>query len=187
MDPAKLADARAVQVRPSEGKTMTAGGSGTTFKLYAADTGGPVSVVEHPIDPGVLVPPHVHSREGQISYVIEGEVEILVGGEVYHCAAGAYLFKPRGVRHTFWTAGAGPARVIEISTPGGVERYMEELFAMLGAGPPDPAGCSAWPPATGSPCSRPWASSSPPSTACGSWGAEGAAAARLSMPAADQR
>lgn len=141
MDPAKLADARgarAVLVTPPEGKAMTAGGSGTTFKLYADDTGGPVSVVEHPIDPGVLVPPHIHSREDQISYVIEGEVEMLVRNEVYHCAEGAYLFKPRGVRHTFWNAGAEPARLIEISTPGGVERYMEELFAMLGAGQPDP-------------------------------------------------
>ena len=142
MDPEKLADAeraRAVLVAPTEGKAVTAGGSGTTFKLYADDTGGAVSVVEHPIDAGVLVPPHIHSREDQISYVIEGEVEMLVGDKVYHCAAGAYLFKPRAVRHTFWNAGAEPARLIEISTPGGVERYMEELFTMLGSGPPDPA------------------------------------------------
>jgi quercetin dioxygenase-like cupin family protein len=71
----------------------------------AGDTGGRVSVVEHPIDPGILVPPHIHSREDQISYVIDGEVEMLVGDDVLHCAAGAYVFKPRGVRHGFWNLG----------------------------------------------------------------------------------
>jgi quercetin dioxygenase-like cupin family protein len=91
----------AVLVAPAQGKAMTAGGSGTTFKLYADDTGGPVSVVEHPIDPGILVPPHIHSREDQISYIIDGEVEMLVGDDVLHCTAGAYVFKPRGLRHAF--------------------------------------------------------------------------------------
>jgi quercetin dioxygenase-like cupin family protein len=131
-------DRRAVVVAAGDGKAMIAGGSGTIFKLDAGDTGGGVSVVEHPIDPGVLVPPHVHSREDQISHVVEGEVEMLVGDDVLHCAAGAWVFKPRGLRHTFWNAGERPARLAEISSPGGVERYMEELFGMLAAGPPDP-------------------------------------------------
>jgi hypothetical protein len=99
--------------------------------------------VEHPIDPGVLVPPHVHSREDQATYVVDGTVDILVGEAVTHCSPGTYVFKPRGVPHTFWNPGTTTARIIEISTPGGVERFMEGLFEMLSSGRPDPAAIGA--------------------------------------------
>ena len=129
----------ATSVHRGEGRSLHAGGSGTDFKLWSEATGGILSVVEHPIDPGVLVPPHVHSREDQTSYVVEGTIDILVGDSVIHCAAGSYVFKPRGVPHTFWNPGTEPARLVEISTPGGIERYMEGLFELLGSGSAEPA------------------------------------------------
>ena len=129
-------------IHVGEGRSLHGGGSGTDFKLWSEATGGVLSIVEHPIDPGVLVPPHVHSREDQTSYVIEGEVRVLVGETVLRCAAGSYVFKPRSVPHTFWNQGSAPARLIEISTPGGIERYMEGLFEMIasGEGTPEAVG-----------------------------------------------
>ena len=129
----------ATVVHAGEGRSLRAGGSGTDFKLWSADTGGLLSIVEHPIDPGILVPPHVHSREDQATYVIEGEVDILVGETVTRCGTGAYISKPRGLPHAFWNVGTAPARIMEISTPGGVERFMEGLFEILLSGRPDPA------------------------------------------------
>ncbi len=125
-------------IHAGEGRSLHGGGSGTDFKLWSEATGGVLSIVEHPIDPGVLVPPHVHSREDQTSHVIEGEVYVLVGDSVLRCAAGSYVFKPRNVPHTFWNEGSAPARLIEISTPGGVERYMEGLFEMIASGQATP-------------------------------------------------
>jgi quercetin dioxygenase-like cupin family protein len=134
---------KATVIHAGEGRSLHAGGSGTDFKLWSDDTGGLLSIVEHPIDPGVLVPPHVHSREDQATYVIEGSVDILVGETVTRCPTGTYVFKPRGVQHTFWNPGSSPARLIEISTPAGIERYMESLFEILTSGQVDPAAIAA--------------------------------------------
>jgi mannose-6-phosphate isomerase-like protein (cupin superfamily) len=92
------------------GRSLRAGGFGTDFNLWSENSRGLLSVVEHPIDAGILGPPHVHSREDQTSYVIEGQVDMLVGEETFRRPPGSYVFKPRGIPHTFWNPGGLPAR-----------------------------------------------------------------------------
>jgi hypothetical protein len=54
------------------------------------------------------------------------------------------IFKPRGQWHSFWNAGDEPARILEIISPAGLERYFERVVELLGAGePPDPAALEA--------------------------------------------
>ena len=54
------------------------------------------------------------------------------------------IFKPRGLWHSFWNAGDEPARILEIISPAGLERYFERVVELLGAGePPDPAALEA--------------------------------------------
>jgi hypothetical protein len=52
--------------------------------------------------------------------------------------AGGYISKPRGELHTMWNAGPTEARMIEVITPAGFERFFLELAEMFEAGPPDP-------------------------------------------------
>jgi hypothetical protein len=59
-------------VKPGEGRSVWLGGMGVVFKVSGADTGGAFAVVEHPIEPGRLVLPHVHLHEDEYSYVLEG-------------------------------------------------------------------------------------------------------------------
>jgi hypothetical protein len=59
-------------VKPGEGRSVSLGGMGVVFKVSGADTGGAFAVVEHPIEPGRLVLLHVHLREDEYSYVLEG-------------------------------------------------------------------------------------------------------------------
>lgn len=122
---------RAGLTGPSEGLALLAGGRGTIFKLWAEELNGRISIVEHPIEPGVLVPPHVHSREDQIALVLEGTVGMLVGDQTLLCPPGSYVCKPRGLPHAFWNQTSQPARLAEICVPGGVERYMQRLFEQL--------------------------------------------------------
>src|SRR5262249_27873876 len=61
-----------VVVKPGEGRSVWLGGMGAVFKVSGADTGGAFAVVEHPIEPGRLVLPHVHRHEDEYSYVLEG-------------------------------------------------------------------------------------------------------------------
>ena len=112
------------------------GGLGVVYKVTGAATGGAFAIVEHPLRPGALAgPPHTHAHEDEFSYVLEGRVGFLVGEEAFEADEGAYVAKPRGLAHTFWNAGAAPARIMEMIAPGGFERYFEELAAILAVGP----------------------------------------------------
>jgi quercetin dioxygenase-like cupin family protein len=58
---------------------VSLGGIGVVFTIPAALTGDAYTVVEHPVRPGTLVPPHLHTREDELSYVVEGEFGARVG------------------------------------------------------------------------------------------------------------
>jgi mannose-6-phosphate isomerase-like protein (cupin superfamily) len=115
------------------------GGLGVTFKVSGEETRGAYAIVEHPLQPGALAgPPHTHTREDEVSLVLEGEIGVEIGDEVFTVPAGSYVVKPRGVPHTFWNAGPAPARIQEIISPAGFEAYFREVAAVLASGgPPD--------------------------------------------------
>ena len=92
------------------------------------DSGGGFSLVEHPMSPRALgAPLHRHSREDEYSFVLEGRVGALLGDEVAEGDPGDLIFKPRNQWHTFWNAGDTPARMLEIISPAGFEKYFAEL------------------------------------------------------------
>jgi quercetin dioxygenase-like cupin family protein len=113
----------------------------TATTRLTADQTGSISVVEHVFSPGSLVPPHRHTREDEISYVVEGEIGFRSDGREVSIGAGGYIVKPRGELHSMWNAGPVPARMIEMISPAGFEQYFVELaeaFAAAGRRP-DPA------------------------------------------------
>lgn len=121
-----------------EGQLVWIGGIGVQFKLDGTDTQGAFSVVEHPVEPGALAPPHTHSREDEFSYVLEGTIGVKIGDQEFQASRGAYIIKPRGVPHAFWNAGPEPARLLEIIAPPGFEHHFVQLAALLHEpGPPD--------------------------------------------------
>jgi quercetin dioxygenase-like cupin family protein len=123
-------------VRPGEGRAVEVGGVGVVFKLWGQDTGGALSVVEHPFAVGALVPPHVHTREDEYSIVTEGEIGFRSGDREVVLPAGGYITKPRGELHAMWNAGTVPARMIEIISPAGFEHLFREVADLVEAGPP---------------------------------------------------
>ena len=130
-------------VRPGQGRAGNLGTIGVVFKLWSADTGGAVSVVEHPFPVGALVPPHLHTREDEFSIVTEGEIGFRSGDREAVLEAGGYITKPRGELHTMWNAGATPARMIEIISPGGFEGFFRDIVELTSQGQPDPAAIGA--------------------------------------------
>jgi quercetin dioxygenase-like cupin family protein len=73
-----------------------------------------VAIVEHPMEPHVIVEPHVHSDENELSYVVAGTTWVRVGKREVKALPGSYVWKPRGVMHSFWNPGPDPARVLEV-------------------------------------------------------------------------
>lgn len=124
-------------VRPGEGRAGNLGSIGVVFKLWGADTGGALSVVEHPFPVGALVPPHLHTREDEYSIVTEGEIGFRSGDREVVLGPGGYITKPRGELHTMWNAGTTPARMIEIISPAGFENFFRDLTDLTASGPPD--------------------------------------------------
>ena len=123
---------------PNEGKSIALGGLGVIYKVLPEETNGALAVVEHPMEPGRLVRPHTHSREDEISYIVEGQIVVKIGDKQVVANPDTWVFKPRGIQHTFWNAGPNPARLLEIITPGAFAYYFEELASILKTqGPPD--------------------------------------------------
>ncbi|MFP5370443.1 MAG: cupin domain-containing protein [Actinomycetes bacterium] len=125
-------------VRPGEGRVEDLGdGVGVAFKLWGGDTGGSLSVVEHPFEVGALVTPHVHTREDEYSIVTEGEIGFRSGDREVVLGPGGYLTKPRGELHAMWNAGPAPARMIEIISPAGFELFFRDVADLAATGTAD--------------------------------------------------
>src|SRR5436190_23857251 len=119
---------------PADGRAVELMTIGVRFMIDGADAGERFSLVEHPMPPRALAAPlHRHSREDEYSYVTEGRVGALLGDEVVYGGPGDLIFKPRDQWHTFWNAGDEPARILEIISPAGFERFFDELVDLGGA------------------------------------------------------
>ena len=129
-------------VQPGAGAAGDLGSIGVVFKLSGKDTGGALSIVEHPFPVGSLVPPHIHSLEDEFSIVTEGEIGFRSGDQEVVLRAGGYITKPRGELHTMWNAGKTPARMIEVISPAGFENFFREMVELSSQGPPDLAAVS---------------------------------------------
>jgi len=131
---------RAGIVRRGQGETVSLGGLGVDFKMAGSATNGTFSIVEHPVDAGRLVPPHTHTREDELTYVIEGEMGARIGDDILAAHTGDYVFKPRNVPHTFWNPGPAPLRIMEIIWPPDFDAFFRELAVLYsaGGGRPDP-------------------------------------------------
>ncbi|WP_328475443.1 cupin domain-containing protein [Actinoplanes sp. NBC_00393] len=125
-------------VEPGGGRLADLGAITVDFKLWGADTGGALAIVEHEFPPGALVPPHIHTLEDEYSIVTSGRIGFRSGDKEAVLGAGGYITKPRGEAHAMWNAGAEPARMIEVISPAGFELFFRAVADMLEADDPDP-------------------------------------------------
>ena len=110
---------------------------GTTYKVLGGSVSGSAAVVEHTLEAKSLgAPMHMHTRENEISYVLEGELSVIQNGEVQTAGPGQYIVKPKEIFHTFWNAGDQRIRFIEIISPGNFENYFAEVAPFLLPGKP---------------------------------------------------
>ena len=114
---------RAVVVGPGEGESVWFLNSRMTLKADAATTGGRYGLIESIIPPGFSPPLHIHHREDESFYVLEGHLRLQCGDDTYEAQAGSFIFLPRDVPHSFLVEGDTPARMLTIETPGGGERF----------------------------------------------------------------
>jgi quercetin dioxygenase-like cupin family protein len=109
-----------VAIRKDDGEARWWFGALAVIKATAADTGGQISLVEVTEHPGAEAPLHVHHRDDEGFWILDGEVTFEVGDQVIEASAGDYVFGPRDIPHRF-TVGERGCRMLFIMVPGGFE------------------------------------------------------------------
>ncbi len=112
-------------VASGDGEARWRFGALAEIKATAADTGGAYTLVEVTNGPGYEAPLHVHHREDEGFWVLEGAVTFEVGDATIEAHAGDYAFGPRDIPHRF-TVGEDGARMLFILTPGGFENLIRD-------------------------------------------------------------
>jgi quercetin dioxygenase-like cupin family protein len=122
LDPAPARRPSGVVVQHAdEGEAIWAMGSLFEVKAGAEDTDGELSAMLVTQPPGIATPLHVHSREAEAFFVLDGTLDYEAGGELFHLAAGAFIWLPLGVPHRFRTTGERPVRFLALGAPGGLD------------------------------------------------------------------
>src|SRR5829696_4035587 len=116
-----------LHVAPDEGKTLWVVDELMTFKAVGEDTGGAYALTDSLVPPQGGPPPHIHHREDEAFWVLEGELEVLVGENRFKAGAGSFVHLPKGVLHSYQNVGTGTARFLTLMVPAGLEKYFEEV------------------------------------------------------------
>lgn len=116
---------RAVLVTPDSGEARWFLGTLATIKIAGEQTGGRYAIFENLLPHEAAPPLHSHPQD-ETFYVIEGALTVWIDGAPKRCSAGSIAFFPGGAPHTFFVE-SETARVLVLSTPAGIERFVRAL------------------------------------------------------------
>jgi quercetin dioxygenase-like cupin family protein len=119
--------AQLIHAGPGEGRAFSAVGDVYRFLATGEQTGGAYVLSEARVLPGGGPPPHIHQREDEAFFVLEGELTFQLGGQKVVAQPGSFIQGPRGIPHAFKNEGNVPARMLILVTPPGFEKFMVEF------------------------------------------------------------
>lgn len=121
-----MTERRAILVRPGEGTSVWSLGGRFTVKLDRDASEGRYALVEALAFRSTEPPMHVHHREDEAWYVLDGHMTFYVGDQVLEAPSGSFVLAPMGLPHTF-TVDEEPTRVLVLASPAGFEHFALEL------------------------------------------------------------
>ena len=119
---------------PTQGRTVAIVGDVYRFLATGEDTSGKYAMWEAIVPPGGGPPPHIHSREEESFFVLEGEITIVVDGERIVATAGMFANLPVGSQHSFKNESDRPAKMLISVAPAGLEQMFFEIGVPLPEG-----------------------------------------------------
>jgi quercetin dioxygenase-like cupin family protein len=119
---------------PTEGRTIAVVGDVYRFLATGDDTDGKYAMFEAIVPPGGGPPPHVHSREEEGFYILEGEITFTINGERVLATAGMFANMPVGTPHSFKNESGKPAKMLISLAPAGLEKMFFEFGLPLAEG-----------------------------------------------------
>lgn len=109
-----------------EGPTLQLSGAQVSVKAASEQTGGAFNLFEVACQPGYATALHIHYAEDVAVYVLAGSLAVFCGDEKTIAGAGAYFFQPRGTPHGFRVDGITAARILYLTCPAGLDRFVIE-------------------------------------------------------------
>jgi quercetin dioxygenase-like cupin family protein len=111
----------------AEGRSIWVIGDRYTIKCDGNDTSGAFALIEAVVPPGNGPPPHIHSREDEAFYVLEGELVFYLEDRSFTATTGDWVTLARHSLHYFKNIGAKPARMLIMVTPAGLENFFRAV------------------------------------------------------------
>jgi mannose-6-phosphate isomerase-like protein (cupin superfamily) len=124
-----------VAIQPGAGRELT--NLGVTHKLTSDQTGGAYYLCEAVFGPESGSPFHIHHREAEVIYVLEGVIEIRLAEEKLLIPAGGVVHLPREIPHALYNPLRQDLKIMVHAIPGGLEHYFDEMESALQNGPLD--------------------------------------------------
>ena len=126
---------RTVVIRSGDGRSLPVGASTVRLLALGSDTAARSSVEEIEVPAGFDgPPPHYHNKTNHAWYVVTGELSLTVAGERFDLQQGGFVYVPTGVAHTFANTTRRDGRMVQFTTPGGFDAYLEEIAQAFPAG-----------------------------------------------------
>ncbi|MBB3453486.1 mannose-6-phosphate isomerase-like protein (cupin superfamily) [Rhizobium sp. BK313] len=94
--------------------------------LCGEQTAGQFCLLENKSGGNTRTPIHVHAKDDEAVYVIEGEMTAVIDGQPRRLTVGESIFLPRGIPHQLMNISGNPCRYILIGTPALFDRFLEE-------------------------------------------------------------
>ena len=114
-------------IHEGEGRRLVIPGGICTIKATGEDTGGTYAMIEMVIPPQSGPPPHIHSREVESFYILDGSLSFWLSDRKLTGSAGCLVIAPPGHPHAFKNEEDKPARVLLLITPAGLEEFFQEV------------------------------------------------------------
>jgi mannose-6-phosphate isomerase-like protein (cupin superfamily) len=132
-------DRRPKVLQAGEGLRLNVQGIIFTYKATSSDTDDQYAFTEGVVPAHHGAPMHIHRREDEAFYILEGNFEIECGGETFQAGPGTFALLPKDLPHRFQNLSERPGKVLCVQSPGGVEEFFEHMSVLAKNGPPDPA------------------------------------------------
>lgn len=113
-------------IAAGEGERIWIVGDTMTLLATGESTGGSLVLLENLTAPGGGPPPHIHTREDEFFYVLDGTFEVRIGDELHALGPGGYAYVPRGTVHNFRNTADTPSRLLVGFTPAGMEGFFRD-------------------------------------------------------------
>lgn len=98
-----------------------------TYKADKDTTSGQFGLIEQLLPPGFEPPLHVHHREDEAFYILEGQITFFCDDNIFEAETGSFVFFPKDIPHRFKVSDTGSARLLQLNTPGGFERFHADM------------------------------------------------------------